>query len=229
VLDHSKLAQRSFKIKSSKYLQKMEKRVNKDLEDFYQNPKDSNLTEYESVMKSMTKEEINFIKERTPIKFFKKGTILLREGEVSDKSYFTFEGCVRQYYLMDGIEKTTFFFTEGHSISSFQSSSQQTPSKHYLECVEDCKLSVSSLKNEEEMYHRFPRFKMMCLKESERQLGNYQEMLAHYITSSPEERYLNLLKSRPELLNRVPQHQIASYLGVKPESLSRIRKRISLK
>lgn len=196
---------------------------------FYKKSTNPELLDYVSVMDALTEEEKNFIWERTPVKEFKKGTILLREGEYADKSYFSFEGCVRQYYIVDGIEKTTFFFTEGHSISSFQSVSSKTPSKHYLECVEDCKLSVSTFEAEQEMYKRFPRFKMLCLRETEKQLGKYQEMLAHYITSSPEERYLNLLETRPELLNRVPQHQIASYLGVKPESLSRIRKRISSK
>lgn len=61
------------------------------------------------------------------------------------------------------------------------------------------------------------------------ELNTYQEMLVTYITTNPEERYLNLLKYRPELLHRVPQYQLASYLGVTPESLSRIRKRIFLK
>jgi DNA-binding MarR family transcriptional regulator len=55
---------------------------------------------------------------------------------------------------------------------------------------------------------------------------NYIETFAEFKMSSPEERYLNLLKTRPDLIQRVPQHQIASYLGIKPESLSRIRKRI---
>ena len=196
---------------------------------YYKNSTSPEFLEYTAVMNSLTEEERAFIRERTPVQFFKKGTILLREGEIANKSYFPFEGCVRQYYLIDGIEKTTFFFTEGQSISSFQGINEKTPSKYYLECVEDCRLTVSFHEDELEMYRRFPKFKMLCLKETERQLGNYQEMLAYYITSSPEERYLNLLKTRSELLNRVPQHQIASYLGVKPESLSRIRKRISLK
>ena len=60
----------------------------------------------------------------------------------------------------------------------------------------------------------------------ESELSKYQEMLATYKTDTPEQRYLNILKFRPELIQRVPQHQLASYIGVKPESLSRIRKRI---
>lgn len=60
----------------------------------------------------------------------------------------------------------------------------------------------------------------------EEEMGKSHDRLSSYILSSPEERYLDLLKTRPELLERVPQYQLASYLGVTPESLSRIRKRI---
>lgn len=125
--------------------------------------------------------------------------------------------------------KPLFFYTENQSITSFESYSNQTPSKHYLECIEDCELSVTTREAEKTMYNKFPHFEKLCRKEAEKALGEYQETLATYITTSPEERYLNLVQDRPDLLNRVPQHQLASYLGVKPESLSRIRKRIALK
>jgi len=193
------------------------------------NVSNETVIEYSLLMKQLSPEEIKFIKDRNPVKFFKKGTILLKEGEYSDLCYYNFEGCVRQYYIIDGLEKTTFFYTEGFAISPLTTTSKDTPSKYYLECIEDCNLSVTTRASEQELYQKFPRLESMCRKETERELGRYQELLASYITSSPEERYLNLLKNRPELLNRVPQHQIASYLGVKPESLSRIRKRLSSK
>jgi len=80
--------------------------------------------------------------------------------------------------------------------------------------------------NELELFRRFPRFESLSRRALEEKLGNYQQMLANYIIKSPEERYIDLLENRPELLGRVPHYQLASYLGVKPESLSRIRKRI---
>ena len=76
------------------------------------------------------------------------------------------------------------------------------------------------------MYKRFPKLEAIAGTMMELNSGMAQEELASFITSSPEERYMNLLENRSDLLNRVPQHQIASYLGMKPESLSRIRKRI---
>lgn len=169
------------------------------------------------------------IREYIEIRVFKKGEHLIREGEIAQNSYSVFKGCVRQYYLVDGEEKTTFFYTEGQSIFSLQGEARNKPAKHNLSCVEDSTLSLISRENEMAMYKRFPRLESMSRLSLRDELVSYQEMLASYITTSPEERYANMLENRPELLNRVPQYMLASYLGVKPESLSRIRKRISLR
>jgi len=178
---------------------------------------------------SFTEAEISGALELIDIKTYKKGDHILKEGEFSAKSYSVVSGCVRQYYLVDGEEKTTFFYTEGDSIFSPNSTSEKIPSKYYLTCVEYSTLSITTLENQEEMFKRFPMLEALSRNSLQEELVNYQEMLATYITTSPEERYLNLLKFRPGLLNRVPQYQLASYLGVTPESLSRIRKRIFLK
>lgn len=182
-----------------------------------------------SDVESFTEEDIEAALQYIHIKTFKKGDHLLREGDVTAKSYSIISGCVRQYYLVDGDEKTTFFYTEGQSIFSPNNISERIPAKYYLSCVEYTTVSIITLENQNEMYSRFPILESMSRKALNEELDNYQEMLSTYITTSPEERYLNLLKFRPELLNRVPQYQLASYLGVTPESLSRIRKRILIK
>ena len=178
---------------------------------------------------ALSKEEQEAIAELIPVRTFAKGTLLLREGEVSNKCYFILNGCVRQYYLMNGEEKTTFFYTEGQSIYSVGGASRRIPAKHYLSCVEETTLTILTDDNQEELFRRCPRFQSLSRLALEEELANYQEMLATYIMHSPKERYLHLLEYRPELLNRVPHYQLASYLGIKPESLSRIRKRIMLK
>lgn len=170
--------------------------------------------------------DVAAVSELIEIRTVPKGRYLVREGETAGACYFVLKGCVRQYYLVDGEEKTTFFYTEGHSIFSLRGPSAGKASNHYLACVEDTTLTVLTLEKEREMYSRFPELESMSRISLQEELSNYQEMLATYITTSPEERYLNLLESRPDLLNRVPQYQLASYLGVKPESLSRIRRRI---
>ena len=94
--------------------------------------------------------------------------------------------------------------------------------------MEDSTLVVCYPDRAEAMFKRFPKFESLCRILTEEDLGKTQEAFATFVISSPEERYLNLLKNRPGLINRVPQYQLASYLGIKPESLSRIRKRITV-
>jgi CRP-like cAMP-binding protein len=178
---------------------------------------------------SLTDEEALAFAECIPIRAFKKGDILLREGQVSRDSYFVIEGCVRKYYIIDGDERTTEFYVEDESVASLQSYQNKTPANHYFECVEDCRLAVLNYEKEQELFKRVPKYEALCRMSMENDFGEQQEALAKFITSSPEERYKNLLETRPDLLQRVPQYHLASYLGVKPESLSRIRKRIANK
>ena len=178
---------------------------------------------------TLNDEERKAFMEYIPIKSFKKGDILLREGQVSRDSYFIIEGCIRKYYIIDGEERTTEFYEEDESVASLQSYQNKTPANHYFECVEDCRLAVLNYEKEQELFKRVPKYEALCRMSMENDFGEQQEALAKFITSSPEERYKNLLETRPDLLQRVPQYHLASYLGVKPESLSRIRKRIAKK
>lgn len=178
---------------------------------------------------SLGMEEVQAMADATRICAFEAGSTLLRAGEIMTCCYYNLKGCVRQYYLVDGEEKTTFFYTEGMGIASFSSATQKEPAPHYLSCVEDSILAVVSVEKENELYNKYPNLESACRNGLEEEIGQYQEMLAHYITSTPEERYLDLLENRPELIHRVPQYQLATYLGIKPESLSRIRKRLSVK
>lgn len=173
--------------------------------------------------------EINTIFELISVKSYKKGKILLREGQVGSLCCFVLQGCVRQYYLVDGQEKTTSFFTEGQPVNGGGLPYENKPSKSYLVCNEDCVLIVGNVENEQEFFERVPRMEMLNRLGVEMELQKSQEALAEYIITTPEERYLNLMKTRPDLLERVPQYQLASFLGVTPESLSRIRKRIMTK
>lgn len=177
----------------------------------------------------LTEEAVQIVTDCIPIKTFKKGTVLLREGQVSRESYVVFKGLVRKYYLDDGEEKTTEFYTETEAVSSLQSYNRKEPANHYIECIEDCRLAVLTYDKEQELIKKVPGYETLCRVSIEEELGAQQERLAKFMMSIPEKRYLDLLENRPNLLQRVPQYFLASYLGVKPESLSRIRKRISNK
>ena len=155
----------------------------------------------------------------------KKGTILLQEGEKSNESYFVLKGCIRSYYILNGEEKTTAFYTELEALTP-PSVINKTPSDYFVSCIEDSILLVSNSDMEEEINRKFPKFDTMCRMLSEELLAKQRIDFDEFKTSSPEQRYLNLLEKRPDLIQRVPQHQLASYLGIKPQSLSRLRARI---
>ena len=158
-------------------------------------------------------------------KSFKKGTVLLKEGQLSDECYFILEGCIRTYYLLDGEEKTTEFYTELDGVNP-QCVVDKKPSNYYIACVEDCILSIGNPEMASIMFERFPKFEILFRKLSEELLVKSQVSFDDFKTSSPEQRYLKLQQSRPDLIQRIPQNQLASFLGITAPSLSRIRARI---
>jgi len=155
----------------------------------------------------------------------KKGAILLKEGEISNKSFFVLKGCLRVFYIIDGEEKTTAFYTEMEGVTP-NCVIDKKPSEYYISCVEKSIIMVSDTDMETIIFEKFPKFETLCRILSEHLLAKNQTQFDDFKTSSPEQRYQNLLKSRPDLLQRVPQHQLASYLGITPQSLSRLRARI---
>lgn len=177
---------------------------------------------------SLTEEEKNVILSLDIFHAVKKGTILLKEGQKSKNSYFVLKGCIRTYYVLDNEEKTTAFYTEMEALTP-PCVITKTPSEYYISCTEDTLLTVSSSDMEAEINSKFPKFDIMCRILSEELLAKQRIDFDEFKTSSPEQRYLNLLQKRPDLIQRVPQYQLASYLGIKPESLSRLRARITEK
>jgi len=177
---------------------------------------------------TLTEEEKNAIVSLDIFHSVKKGTILLKEGQKSKESYFVLKGCIRTYYEIDAEEKTTAFYTEMEALTP-PCVITQTPSEYYVSCIEDCILLISNSDMEAEVNAKFPKFESLCKKLSEELLAKERMDFDEFKTSSPEQRYLNLLEKRPDLIQRVPQHQLASYLGIQPQSLSRLRARISVK
>lgn len=157
----------------------------------------------------------------------KKGEYYIREGKKEKNIAFVIEGNLRQFYTCDGQENTTYFYFENHLMSSYFSCLTGKPSQVSIEALTDSRLlvfryeTIKSLYNQSQTWERFGRL-----------LAEYiamglEERMAGLLTLSPEERYHALLQSnKQKILERIPQHYIANYLGITPVSLSRIRNRV---
>jgi hypothetical protein len=123
-------------------------------------------------------------------------------------------------------EKITAFYTEGEEYLP-QCSTDNMYAAHYVACVEDSVIVVFNNDMKENLFSKFPRFKILHNMFSEERSARQQTSKDDFRMSSPYQRYLMLLKTRADLVQRVPQYQIASYLDIKLQSLSRIRKRFA--
>lgn len=156
-------------------------------------------------------------------------TILLRGNEVAHEVYFILRGCMRLYYEKEGEDVSAYFFTENMFAGAYVSFISQQPSRLFMETIEDCEVISISHVNFKKLFVEFPRMTELMMKILEERFVSIHELFTSHILDSPEERYLNLMKERPDLLNRIPQHHIATFLGITSVSLSRIRSRISKK
>ena len=186
----------------------------------------SKFVKYFSSISPLSNEEAKCIEDGMSIKQFRKGDFLLKEGQQSVDTYFILQGCIREFVITDGEEKTTNFFTEDQWVISLNNFGPKKPTSNNLTCVEDTTVSVGNEESAQAMFKRFPRFETISRAVMETFFTAQKKLLTSFLTDSPEQRYLTLLKSRPDLFQRIPQYHIASYIGVKPESLSRIRKRV---
>lgn len=185
------------------------------------------LYKYMSRWTSLNEEDQQAIVNEIRIEEFKKGTVLFKQGDAPTQCYFILKGCVRQYSIdEEGREVTSNFYTEEQAIAIFNHHKRDKSSDYTFTCVEDSVMVVGDLNTEKDMYNKHPQLELMTRRMIEENYSQVQEEFAAFIASSPEERFKTLLMKRPSLIDRVPQHQFASYLGMTPESLSRIKKRI---
>jgi CRP/FNR family transcriptional regulator, anaerobic regulatory protein len=181
-----------------------------------------------SIVRINTTEEAAFLG-ILEIKKLKKNDLLLRIGQVCNFIIFIQMGCLRYFYIKDGEEITGQFFIENDWYTDFDSFIRLKPSEQSIQALEDCVCLLINKRKLEQLYIDFPVFERFGRIMTEQGfLGLYNtNKVASLLTS--EERYLAFIKNQPSIVQRVSQHYIASYLGLKPQSLSRIRKRLFLK
>lgn len=183
------------------------------------------LVKYLSQHLTLTEELEKIVIESSNIKTYSKGQIILNDKDFSNESFLVLKGCLRSYMMIDGDEKTIDLYTEGQAILP-NNYAKKITTDQFLVCLEESTLNVTSPEYEAEMFHKYPQFESICRIIGEVIMEKQQEVFVNYKLTNPEDRYLHLLKTRADLIQRVPQYQIASFLGLTPQSLSRIRKRL---
>lgn len=152
-------------------------------------------------------------------------TVILNEGEISKHIHFVKKGCLRQWFNKDGKDITIQFFFEGQAVASMESFIGNKPSMFSIESIETSQIVSVTKKTFNELLKTNPVMKEGFQDYIFQRFLNYAQLFVSRIKDSPRERYEDMLKNHPEIIKRIPQHYIASYLGITPISLSRIRNR----
>ena len=161
------------------------------------------------------------------VKSYKKGEIILKNGNVENELRFLDKGIVREYYASNGKEKNINFYTDTGFITDFSSFTNSTATKKYQECLTDVDLSVLSKEKFSAFTNQYNCGKLFIETIFQRIVVKIETEEFNHFMNTAEELYFDIMKSKPDWLLHVPQYHIASYLGITPETLSRIRKRVS--
>jgi CRP-like cAMP-binding protein len=176
----------------------------------------------------LTEEEKLFVQEVFKERKIKRRQYILQEGEICKYNTFVLEGCFRMYFVDEkGKEHNLQFAIENWWIGDIGSFHSEEPSKLYIEALENSVILQIEKQDQLKLFVDYPKFNRIFRVFTENALVSTQRRILQNISSTAEERYLDFLKRYPHFFNRISNVQIASYLGVTPEFLSTIRKKIA--
>jgi len=170
--------------------------------------------------------ELAYFNSLLQYKVIPKKTMLLQAGNICNFEAYVIKGCIREYYIdSNGAELTLQFAIEDWWVSDITSFEDQKVSSMYIETLEDCELLMLSRQSKEQLLAKVPKLERMFRLMIQRHLSVVQSRLFKTVTQPGIEKYLEFIKRYPTIPQRVPQHYIASYLGMSPEFLSKLRTR----
>jgi CRP-like cAMP-binding protein len=170
----------------------------------------------------MSAELIDAIKVCTIINEYPKKTIILKEGQVASYACFILKGLTRAYYISGSNETTRLFMDEGYVVTSWVSFQTQQPSNEFLETLEDSLLACIHHDDLQKLYHEFAEFNMIGRKLVEHFFVRSEQRTFMLRKQTAEEKYEFFIQHYPDLFQRVSQRYIATFLGMKEETLSRV-------
>ena len=176
---------------------------------------------------ALTPQEQELFLSKTETHLYKAKTILLNDGEVCKNSYFVNSGVLRSFNINDNIvEHVMSFACQGWWISDMYSLISQKPGNLFIEVIEDAEVVLLSKVNQEQLYHDIPKLERFFRILTENALVANQQRIMDNLSLSAEERFEKFSKKYPSLMQKVPQKQIASFIGVTPEFFSKMKARL---
>jgi CRP-like cAMP-binding protein len=177
----------------------------------------------------LPEEEFREITPSFKLRQLKKKDHLLVTGSLCTEVFYVLKGGLRLYYAKDGSEQSIDFFFEDSWFTDFESWLTKKPSTLGLDALEDCEIISIPFRDLYTLYDLYPKLERIGRLIAEQTIIRICNRNNSLLADSPQDRYVKLLEEHPNVIDRVPQYYIASYLGIEPESLSRIRKKISNK
>lgn len=182
---------------------------------------------YKKIIPKLREDDWNAIHEKFTVQQLKKGDFLVRNGDVCRLVSFVNKGLLRMFYMIDGKDMSIAFVCENVYISEYASFLTCQPAAMNIEALEDCELVNLSFNDMQSIYKSIPVFETFGRKIAEALFIMISTQTHELLILTPEERYQSLTQHQPFIIQRVPQYMIASFIGITPEHLSRIRKKLA--
>ncbi|MBS1771594.1 MAG: Crp/Fnr family transcriptional regulator [Bacteroidetes bacterium] len=179
-----------------------------------------------NLIPTMTEEKWQSFEAIATVRHYKKGDVIIKPGMVSNHVSFINKGLLRSYYLVDGKEIIVSFFDSDCYFSEYESFLSRKPSNQYADVLEDTEMVEITYDDLQNLYGKYADCERAGRLIAEQLFVELCNRNTSFMLQTPEERYHRFYEECEQIANRIPQYMIASYLGITPEALSRIRSRI---